>query len=422
MVSRMFKVDEAGHQLRGDVAAAYLRALAAGMPAGGVDVFARTLAQQRYLYDHQPPRAAYPSPTAPHVDGRALDFHTTTNGRYAPSPAFVWAMKGASGASNPRPGEQFQLGPFGFRRTVPSERWHLEYDRVSDRHRAGDLVAKLKALGFKTVAAFQKSAGLVDDGIDGPLTWSALLEATQAIPEPVPVPTPVPDPVPVPAALDINVGEYNAQLKRWGGGKYINDAAFVLDVLDPDILLGSEMEEDCRIAIVDATGMKVWAYKTLGVFWNPALFGHGPRIELDLLTNYHGMIGTELDPLVDGVPSFVAATVHIRPNDAFPASWSDARRKAGKASDIRAVIAKLERYPRVVVGGDWNTAAVHDLMVAAGYQAAAPFVDTHDAAGVQRLDGVYVKGMTVRGKGSVHETSASDHHGLSSQLRISAAT
>ena len=68
-------VDAAGNRLRADAAASYLRMLAAGMPAGGVDVFTRTLAQQAALYAAykagRGPIAAKPSPTAPHIDGRS---------------------------------------------------------------------------------------------------------------------------------------------------------------------------------------------------------------------------------------------------------------------------------------------------------------------------------------------------------------
>ena len=44
-------VDAAGHRLRADAAGSYLRMLAAGMPAGGVVVFSRTMAEQQRLDD-----------------------------------------------------------------------------------------------------------------------------------------------------------------------------------------------------------------------------------------------------------------------------------------------------------------------------------------------------------------------------------
>ena len=84
-------VDLAGHTLRADAAASYLRMIAAGMPAGGVDVFMRTMAEQETLYRRylagKGPIAARPVATAPHIDGRAIDLHTTTAGKYDPSPA-----------------------------------------------------------------------------------------------------------------------------------------------------------------------------------------------------------------------------------------------------------------------------------------------------------------------------------------------
>ena len=48
---RTFQVDSAGHTLRGDAAASYLRAIADGLPTGGVDVFQRTWEEQQAVYD-----------------------------------------------------------------------------------------------------------------------------------------------------------------------------------------------------------------------------------------------------------------------------------------------------------------------------------------------------------------------------------
>ena len=96
----------AGHTLRADAAASYLRMIAAGMPAGGVDVFMRTMAEQEALYRRylagKGPIAARPVATAPHIDGRAIDLHTTTAGKYDPSPAHVWLTAGGDGPASPR--------------------------------------------------------------------------------------------------------------------------------------------------------------------------------------------------------------------------------------------------------------------------------------------------------------------------------
>lgn len=165
--------------LRGDAAAAYLRMRAAGMPAGGVAVFSRTYAQQAELRRRYEaglgPIAARPNRNAPHIKGVAMDLHTSGAGGYAPSSAHLWLTKGGNGKDRPAPGETLQAHAFGWRRTVPSERWHFGYDPARDKHRTADLASRLKRLGYKNLAAFQTAKGLKADGTDGPVTWVKLL-------------------------------------------------------------------------------------------------------------------------------------------------------------------------------------------------------------------------------------------------------
>ena len=413
---RTFQVDtNPEHKLRGDVAAAYLRTRAAGMPADGIDEWMRTFDEQMARYKAMlrgGPRAAYPTWHAPHIDGRAMDFHTTTAGKYAPSAAFVWAMKGAVGQSKPKAGEKPRIREFGFYRSVPSERWHLEYDRALDKHRAADLLVRLTRLGFRTVKAFQSSAGLDPDGVDGPITWAALLAAKVPVVTPPPIPDPTPEPV---GPVDFRAATYNAQLQHFGGGSDGADAAFVDEVLRASVLMAQEVDESARDSIREATGCKVWAYKTLGLFWYPGKYTNGPRIEVDFKTAYHGMIGTQLTSLRNG-NTFVAASVHVRPRDAFS---SAAKAKTGKQGDIAKVIAALAKYPRVIVGGDWSSDA-RAQMQAAGYKLVTPYVDTYDKAGTQRLDFIFERGLDDRTGGSEHPTGASDHDGMVANLTLPA--
>jgi len=175
-----------GGVLRGDAAASYLRMRAAGLPAGGVDVFSRTLAQQKELFRRFQlglgPVAARPNARAPHVRGVAMDLHTTgSNGSYDPSDAHVWLSKGGDGSSKPKPGEKLRAHEYGWFRTVPSERWHYAYNPARDTHRKADLKTRLNALGFTTVKAFQAARGLPADGSDGPMTWTALLKQPKPV-------------------------------------------------------------------------------------------------------------------------------------------------------------------------------------------------------------------------------------------------
>lgn len=404
--TRTAVVDAAGHTLRADATASYLRMLTAGMPAGGVDVFTRTMAEQQALYERYlrgaGPVAARPTTSAPHIDGRAIDLHTTTAGRYDPSDAHRWLTAGGDGSSKPKAGENLRAHTYGWFRTVPSERWHFEYNRAKDTKRAADLAARLKALGYRTLLEFQKAHGLAADGVDGPLTWAALLGA----------PTPREEPVPT-VALDFTAAQYNVQAKRWGGTKYPLDAKFVRHQLQPDVLFTQESDETARTAIVERTGMKVWAFLYLGLYWRPEIFSHGARMVLPLGTSYHGAVATTLTG--DGL-SFVACSVHIRPRAAFA---SKAAADKGRRADIATVIAWLAEHPRVVVGGDWNTADVFDLMSTAGYTLATPRGATTD--GGKSLDAIFVRGLSVR-SGVIVPTDASDHHGLRAGLTISTTT
>ena len=168
---RIFVVDTIGNTMRGDAAAAYLRAIAAGMPTGGVDVFQRTWEEQEAVYDaylhHGGPVAAKPSWHAPHIDGRAFDTHTTTAGEYRPSEAHKWLTKGGDGSSKPKNGEKLRSHEYGFRRSVPSERWHFEYDPGADKHRAADLAGR-RRLGWAAHVGGAPRGGLSDTERTGP--------------------------------------------------------------------------------------------------------------------------------------------------------------------------------------------------------------------------------------------------------------
>lgn len=408
--------------------ASYQRMLAAGMPAGGIDVYRRTMAEQQALYDAyragRGPIAAIPSPSAPHIAGVAMDAHTSTGGRYDPSPAHLWMAHGGDGSSKPKPGEKLRAHEYGWVRSVPSERWHWQYDYARDKvlwrlvqTAIGGLVVD-GIPGPKTLAAlksWQKAHGLAVDGIPGPATLAKLTK-------PAPAPAPKPDPIPVSPApdaepVDFRVASYNAQLIRFKGGPYAADATFVKDTLRPSILLAQEVEEAARTAII-AKGVltKTYPLGSTALLWAGSKYAHGSRIEVSLGTAYHGAIGTELT--ARNGARFVAASVHIRPNDAI--GGTKAQKLAGKLADVAKVIAALAKYPNVIVGGDWSTEGARALLEKAGYKLVTPWVDTYDEAGVQRLDAIYIRGplLTARTGGTVHSTAASDHHGVVANLTI----
>lgn len=186
MASKFYKHPTEGWVLAGDAAASYLRMRESGMPSGGIDVFRRTFAKQARLYALYKMGlgnlAAKPSKNAPHVKGAAFDTHTTTTGRYAPSSAHRWLMVGGKGSVAPGyRSEKIRANAYGWKRTVPSERWHFGYDRKRDLRRTTALKEKLAELGYSSLKKFQAAKKLQADGIDGPITWTALLKAKPPI-------------------------------------------------------------------------------------------------------------------------------------------------------------------------------------------------------------------------------------------------
>lgn len=100
----MLTVVAGSFALRHDAAASYLRARAAGMPAGITTAYRTKAEQQTLLALYGYPRAEYPG-RSQHGEGVALDL---------PEPARTWLVVH---------GKQF-----GWARTVmPSEPWHFEY-------------------------------------------------------------------------------------------------------------------------------------------------------------------------------------------------------------------------------------------------------------------------------------------------------
>lgn len=109
-------INAAGDWLEAGAAASYLRARAAGLPAGVTDA-GRTNAEQwdvwrDYLAGRLKATAAYPG-TSKHEKGNALDL---------PEPARAWMR--AHGAE------------YGWvKDRVANEPWHFEYDATKDKHK-----------------------------------------------------------------------------------------------------------------------------------------------------------------------------------------------------------------------------------------------------------------------------------------------
>ena len=390
--------------LNGDAGASYLRMLASGCPTGGISNMGagRTSKDQEYLYNGWKKRlpgfnlAAKPG-TSLHEKGNALDVSRGTK-------AQLWMTQGGD-PYKVRRGEKIRANEYGWFRTVSSEPWHFTYIRAKDKRRAADLKKRLADLRYPTLKDFQKANKLAADGVDGPLTWAALLtcEPRRDLGETL-----------------FRVANYNLQLKRFGGGAYEADAEFIRTILKPSILLAQEAEEASRNVIRAKTALdKTYPLGTTSLFWDSTKWLWGTRIELSLYTAYHGLIGTELTNRKSGA-KVVVASVHVRPNDAFPKSLTAQEKIDRKLGDVAQIVAKLAAFPNVVVGGDWATGHARAALERAGYKLVTPWEDTYDKEGVQRLDAIYIRGplLSNRTGGSIHLTKASDHHGLVANLTV----
>lgn len=419
-----------GGRLRGDAAASLLRMRAAGMPAGGIDVYSRTMAQQAELRRRYEagigPLAAKPSPTAPHIKGVAIDLQTTRSGKYTPSDAHRWLTAGGDGSSPPKAGEKLRCHPYGWRRTVPSERWHFAYDPAKDTKAAADLKARIKALGHRDVRAFQRAAGLTVDGKAGPQTWTALLLAKPA--------PPAETPQPPTGVLDFVLLQANLQAERFGGlpdrstvvGEWLKETG------NASMMALCEVSETRRDAIRGVYGMSkllTWPVGYVATMWNPAKWRHGgeEHLAFTLRTTgkpspYHGAVRT---PLTRDGHTIDLISIHVLSRASFPKGWTDAQVLAGKLDDVRTAMKMLYRKGRAtIIAGDFNTAHAEQVLVGEfGLRRATPNVDTVDEPGDQKLDAVFISpGLSVRYATLLDPGRISDHKAWRVGLRAGGNT
>ncbi len=186
MSASTFVINSRGQWLNGNAAASYRRALAGGCPTGGISSMGagRTRADQSYLYNGWIKRLpgfnlAAPPGTSKHEKGNALDLTRGT-------PAQLWMCAGGD-PYKVRAGEKLRAHQYGYYRDVPTEPWHFAYYPERDTRAAADLRVRLSQLGHASVASYQRSRGLLDDGKAGPVTWASLLRDAAA-PKPAPPP------------------------------------------------------------------------------------------------------------------------------------------------------------------------------------------------------------------------------------------
>ena len=428
-----YPVDPAGHRLRADAAASYLRMLSDGMPAGGIDVFVRSLAKQKVLYRRflqgKGPLAARPNPAAPHVRGVAMDAHTTgRNNTYDPSAAHVWMTEGGDGSRKPEAGEELRAHEFGWFRTVRSERWHFGYDRSRDTRRAADLAARLEKLGFPDVETLQRAHGLADDGKAGPLTWGALL-ATPTIASPMARLT-MAAPLQVPTPARIATFNCAAFGKSAMTDRQIDAIVGVLMKMSASMYTLTECPEWLRDHIRGACNCASGAHRTIGTAdrWRVAIRGNefSQAILFDSRKwSYTGAVGGEFGPtsyhgyLTAGFEQTTTRAVvtiggyHLPPNvvssaafqksaladllDMMPASG--ARLLGGDGADESGWVTGWEDARKIAVESPDRDAATYKNSI---------------------RDRIHSRGIGVRKYTVIPSDGASDHAGVLAQITIQA--
>lgn len=416
-----------GGVLRGDAAASYLRMLAAGMPVGGVAVYSRTMAKQaelrrRYL-EGKGPLAARPNKHAPHIKGVALDLTTTArDGSYRPSEAHRWLTAGGKGSLRPQRGEKLRAHAYGWRRTVPSERWHFGYDPARDTKRVADLKQRLAKLGYPDLKAFQRAHGIKPDGVDGPVTWTALLTRAKPVNGRAGQPKPKqsrPEP-PVMAdgfALGVaNCQSYDGDTSdaAWRGrAKLIAAQAWSVVAVCETTAAGRTLML-AELARVTGHEWKTITAKgrTVAVLFDATVWAWRPwRSELFPGSKFgHGIVTA---PLVhrDSGRRINVASLHVRPKSIATGAQKDA--------DIARAAKVADGSCACVLAGDF----ARDRPKLAAWTRATPRIDTMDAAGEQTVDAVYVKGGVGAGRVTVVDPGAlSDHTWLGLRLAIPATS
>jgi hypothetical protein len=316
---------------------------------------------------------------------------------------------------------------YGWRRTVPSERWHFGYDRAKDTRRAADLAARLKKLGFPDVAAFQRASGLADDGADGPFTWSALLTTTAGTA--VPTPTAIAS-LPVPTLARIATFNCAAFGHSSMTDQQVDAIVGALMKISASMYTLTECPEWLRNHIRGACTCAAGAHRTIGQAdrWRVAI--RGEQFSQAILFDswkwaYTGAAGGEFGPtayhgyLIAGFQQTITRAVvtvggyHLPPNVVSSAAF--------QKSGLTKVLDMMPASGPRVLGGD----GADESRWVAGWDDAriiaksSPDRDAATYHGSIR-DRIHSRGIHVRNYAVIPSDGASDHSGVLAQITIPA--
>ena len=405
-------INSLGQWLNGDAAASYLRMLAAGCPTGGISGMGagRTYAEQKRLYDlyraGKGNLAAKPG-TSLHEKGNALDLERGT-------PAQRWAVYGGD-PYKVKAGEKLRCHAYGWRRTVSSEAWHLSYDRAKDAKRAADLKARLAKLGYKDVKSFQRAHGLTADGVDGPVTWAALLGSPKPAPTP---PKPAPKPLPVPTLG--RLGALNCG--TWGKRITASLAAGIVGVLkriDASIYTLTECPEQLRTLVRQmmpggAARWRVVVRQGQAILFDAKKWRLVTGVPVPSMvfgpTVYHGGLYATFEQTTTKAQITVGC-YHLPPNSVSSQSYQRQR--------LQQFAAKVKGRPAILGGDGADSGTWLDWQDARLHANASPNREA-PTYGKTIRDRAHTLGLTVRKYTVVPSKGATDHEGLLIQYSIPA--
>ena len=315
-------------------------------------------------------------------------------------------------------------GPPGSKPWVLGDRL-LSKDGNDEGPDVAELAALLTAKGYdvgspvdvfgpamdKAVRDVQVKAGFTGDDVDGvvgPKTLAVLTQEEPPViveptPEPTPDPTPEPTPEPTPG-VEITLTQLNAYAARFGGLPDRSTARVkFLKKLKASVYLLSEAPKAMRDFFRSEAGPNLLTYPVnyTGTVWDSKVFAHkGSKSVVFGTAKVHGAVRAELIT-PNGTPvDFIS--VFVRPSAVATA--------AQKQADIAKALTLVRKGVHTVIGGDWNTSSTTTKLKAAGLVRATPVKDTHDKAGNQYIDQVWVsKGIKVVSATLVDPGSISDH-------------
>lgn len=208
-------------------------------------------------------------------------------------------------------------------------------------------------------------------------------------------------------------GQANLQAERFGG--LVNESPrrgeFLRDVMKCSVYALCEVPEQARDAIravLGETRYRVFPIGFVCVLWDSTKWQHAGKKTVDFGTPIHGAVRVTLEDVEGSGLSMDVISVHVRPGVSIGGSAAD--KVAGKQKDIRKAMGLIRKGVPTIVAGDFNTSTAFDVIKPFGFARLTRHVDTLNAVGIQRVDGVFATaGVQLRDKSLMDPGAVSDH-------------